>query len=87
MIADKDKYIAKMIKADKKKKLPILNSKKAIEEEYNATLNSHKYGMIEVEHFFQSEWYKSLTDLDGEYMMMGLKRKAEERYGIDVDCV
>lgn len=87
MVADKDKFITKMIKADKKRKVPIFNSKKAIEEEYQSILNMHKYGLIEIEHFFRSDWYKSLTDLYGEYMIMGLKRKAEERYGIDVDCV
>lgn len=87
MVADKDKYIKKMIKADKKKKLPILKTRQDVEEEYQAILNTHKYGLVEVEHFFRGEWYKALTDLDGEYMIMGLKRKAEERYGIYVDCV
>ena len=87
MVADKDKYIAKMIKEDKKKKVPILNSKKTIEEEYKTTLSMYKYGLKEIEDFFRGEWYQALTDLDGEYMLNGLKAKAEERYGIDVDCV
>ena len=31
--------------------------------------------LAELEHFFRSDWYKTLTDVDGEYLM---KRMREE---------
>ena len=36
-------------------------------EEYAAEVKS-------VEHFFRSGWYGMLTDLDGEYLMTGVRR-------------
>lgn len=59
--------------------LAVKDYKKALKQHYRFP-NSKEYAdeVSRLEHFFQSGWYGTLTDLDGEYLMTGVRRMVRQ---------
>ena len=55
--------------------LAVKDYKKALKQHYRFP-NSKDYAdeVSKLERFFRSDWYEMLTDLDGEYLMAGVRR-------------
>ena len=55
--------------------LAVKDYKKAIKQHYRFPDNEDYAAEVKsVERFFRSGWYGMLTDLDGEYLMTGVRR-------------
>ncbi len=55
--------------------LAVIDYKKALKQHYRFPENpEHAREFADLERFFRSGWYGMLTDLDGEYLMAGVRR-------------
>lgn len=54
--------------------LAVKDYKKALKQHYRFPNNKDAYAVTSLERFFRSGWYGMLTDLDGEYLMTGVRR-------------
>ena len=55
--------------------LAVKDSKKALKRHYRFPNNEDYAAEVKsLERFFRSGWYGMLTDLDGEYLMTGVRR-------------
>ena len=55
--------------------LAVKDYKKALNQHYRFPNNKdYADAVISLERFFRSGWYGILTDLDGEYLMTGVRR-------------
>lgn len=55
--------------------LAVKDYKKALKQHYRFPNNKDYDGAVtSLERFFRSGWYETLTDLDGEYLMTGVRR-------------
>ena len=55
--------------------LAVKDYKKALKQHYNFPKNKeYKEEVKSLEKFFRSGWYGMLTDLDGEYLICGVRR-------------
>lgn len=59
--------------------LVVKDYKKALKQHYRFPNNKeYAYEVSRLECFFQSSWYGTLTDLDGEYLMTGVRRMVRQ---------
>ena len=55
--------------------LAIKDYKKALKQHYHFPDNEDYANEVKsIENFFNSDWFAALTDLDSEYLMMGVRR-------------
>ena len=55
--------------------LAVKDYKKALKQHYRFSSNKdYADAVTSLERFFRSGWYGMLTDLDGEYLMTGVRR-------------
>lgn len=54
--------------------LALKDYKKALKQHYRFPNNKDADAVTSLERFFRSGWYGMLTDLDGEYLMTGVRR-------------
>lgn len=55
--------------------LAVKDYKKALKQHYHFPNNKdYDDAVTSLERFFRSGWYETLTDLDGEYLMTGVRR-------------
>lgn len=87
LVLEKDKHIEKMVKADKKLKRRVLTKQRYIEREYRNRLNIELIELKQIESFFRSEFYRTICEAGGEYIITRLKEKAIAKHGFDVETM
>ena len=61
-----------------KLKLPKEREKQSKEERLLDNIRNNELMASETEKFFQSEWFSKLTELDGHWLLVRLKKETEE---------
>lgn len=59
--------------------LAVKDYKKALKQHYRFPSSKEYTAAVDsMERFFRSGWYGTLTDLDGEYLMVGIRRMVRQ---------
>ena len=63
--------------------LAVKDYKKALKQQYRFPNNKeYSDAVATLERFFRSGWYGMLTDLDGEYLMTGIRRMVRQEVAV-----
>lgn len=87
LVLEKDKHINRWLKYDKARKYRKLNTQRKIDREYKHRIKCELSELESIESFFRSEFYRTICEADGEYIITKLKEKAIAKHGFDVETM
>ena len=78
-------WISKFAENEAKRKNPQFYTSTELQAIYQRKVLGVKVEIEDIERFFHSDWYGTLTKVDGQALLKGVKQKIKDEHGINVD--
>lgn len=84
---NKYEIIQQIVERDEKLANPIHYTSVALQALYYRKVDAAKQEVLNIERFFYSQWYQTLTRVDGKTLVRRVKEQIKQQKGIDCDLL